>query len=43
VDALTVVGFLVICVGFALLKRREIRRELPVLRAAVSRTGERGD
>jgi drug/metabolite transporter (DMT)-like permease len=37
VDLLTGVGFLVILVGFALVKRREIRRELPVLRGAVGR------
>ena len=37
IDAVTVVGFLVIFVGFCLIKRRELARELPVLRAALQR------
>jgi drug/metabolite transporter (DMT)-like permease len=35
IDAATVAGFLIIVVGFVLLKRRELREEWPRLRAAV--------
>jgi drug/metabolite transporter (DMT)-like permease len=35
-DVTTVAGFLVIVVGFGLIKRRDLRRELPRVRAAIS-------
>jgi probable blue pigment (indigoidine) exporter len=42
VDAFTVVGFLVIVVGFALVKRRALRAAVPRLGGAVSGGGGRG-